>query len=141
MRIALETENRSLDPDRITQGVTALVSDPAKGVYYVAVVGREIAGQVLITYEWSDWRNGSFWWIQSVYVTKELRGRGIYKALYNHVLQLAKSQPGVCGLRLYMDKDNSVAREVYQRLGMSPTQYQLFEVDFVMETHLKKDEG
>lgn len=135
-RMALETENRPLDYDRVTRGVSALLAAPAKGIYYLAFVGNEIAGQLLITFEWSDWRNGNFWWIQSVYVKPELRGRGIFKALHAHVLELAQSRPGeVCGLRLYMDHDNFAARAVYQRLGLNPTRYQVFERDFVMATH------
>ena len=134
--MALETENRLLDHDRVTRGVSALLADPAKGIYYLALAGDEIVGQLLITFEWSDWRNGNFWWIQSVYVKPELRSRGIFKALHGHVLKLAQSRPGeVCGLRLYMDQDNSAARAVYQRLGLQPTRYQVFERDFVLANH------
>jgi GNAT superfamily N-acetyltransferase len=134
-QMAMETEGRALDPERITGGVSALLRDRAKGVYYVAEMGGEVVGQLLITYEWSDWRNGNFWWIQSVYVKKELRGRGIFKALYAHVLQLARGRAGeVCGVRLYVDLDNAGAREAYQRLGLRPTQYQIFELDFVRPT-------
>lgn len=128
--IAQETENHTLDPDRITRGVAALVSDPAKGIYYVAVVEREVVGQVLITCEWSDWRNGTFWWLQSVYVKREFRARGIFKALFAHVFKLARQRQDVCGLRLYMHRDNATARQAYERLGMQQTNYQVFEMGF-----------
>jgi len=137
VRIALETEHRQLDIDRVRQGVHALLTDPAKGAYYVAeaeVNGTAtIVGQVLITYEWSDWRNGNFWWIQSVYVAEGFRGKGIFRALFNHVDQLTKARSDVCGLRLYVDADNYSARKTYERLGMKRTNYELFETDFVLK--------
>lgn len=137
MRLALETERRELDLDRVTQGVTALLNDPAKGTYFVAEsladTMRAVVGQVLITYEWSDWRNGNFWWIQSVYVKEAFRGRGIFRALFEHVQRHAKERHDVCGLRLYMDSQNTRARRVYERLGLKQTEYELFETDFVLE--------
>ena len=139
IRMAWETEQRKLDPDRVRQGVGALLNDPAKGTYFVAEVesnGRTtLAGQLLITYEWSDWRNGNFWWIQSVYVAEDFRASGIFKALYNYVQALAKASKDACGLRLYVDADNSKARQAYHRLGMKPTNYEFFEVDFVLKDH------
>jgi ribosomal protein S18 acetylase RimI-like enzyme len=86
----------------------------------------------LITYEWSDWRNGVFWWIQSVYVREESRGKGVFKALYRHVESLARKQKDVCGLRLYVEHDNLNAMNTYERLGMKKTGYELFEIDFVL---------
>jgi ribosomal protein S18 acetylase RimI-like enzyme len=137
VEMARETEHRPLDLDRVTRGVAALLADAAKGAYYVAALDQEVVGQLLITFEWSDWRNGNFWWIQSVYVKQDLRGRGAFKALFEHVRQLAAARPGeVCGLRLYMDQDNAVAREVYQRLGLLPTRYQVFELDFALRQKL-----
>jgi GNAT superfamily N-acetyltransferase len=94
-----------------------------------------IVGQVLITYEWSDWRNGNFWWIQSVYVAEKFRGQGIFRALFNHVDALAKARTDVCGLRLYVDAHNASARKTYERLGMKRTNYELFETDFVLKDH------
>ena len=139
-RMAWETENRRLDPERVRQGVAALLSDPAKGSYFLAEGQQDgtitVAGQLLITYEWSDWRNGNFWWIQSVYVAEEFRGRGVFRALFNHVHTLAKGRKDVCGLRLYMDAQNQTARQTYERLGLKQTDYELFEIDFVMGTHL-----
>ena len=139
-RMAWETENRRLDPERVRQGVAALLSHPAKGTYFLAEGQQDgtitVAGQLLITYEWSDWRNGNFWWIQSVYVAEEFRGRGVFRALFNHVHTLAKGRKDVCGLRLYMDAQNQPARQTYERLGLKQTDYELFEIDFVMGTHL-----
>jgi GNAT superfamily N-acetyltransferase len=138
-RMALETEQRQLDIARVRQGVQALLSDSAKGAYFIAETETEpaptITGQLLITYEWSDWRNGNFWWIQSVYVIEGFRGKGIFRALFNHVDQLAKARKDVCGLRLYVDSHNDSARETYERLGMKRTNYELFETDFVLKGH------
>ena len=134
--MAWETEKRRLDPDRVRQGVAALLGDLAKGTYFLAEMDQNrdgaVAGQLLITYEWSDWRNGNFWWIQSVYVGEEFRGRGVFRALFEHVHKLAKERNDVCGVRLYMDAHNETARRTYQRLGLKRTDYELFEIDFVM---------
>ena len=135
-RMAWETEGRSLDLERVKAGVAALLQDPAKGTYFLAETKRNetsmIAGQLLITHEWSDWRNGNFWWIQSVYVAGEFRGQGIFRALYEHIHKKAKARKDVCGLRLYMDANNNRARQVYERLGLKSTPYKVLEVDFVM---------
>lgn len=130
--MALETENRTLDSQTLRNGVEAVFNDPSKGVYYVAVEGGSVIGQLMITYEWSDWRNGNFWWIQSVYVRRESRGKGVYRALHEHVHQLARERKDVCGLRLYVDGHNNRAKETYARLGMTKTEYELFEIDFVL---------
>ena len=130
--MALETERRKLSPQRVLRGVKALLADPAKGAYFVAESGKEVIGQLLITYEWSDWRNGNFWWIQSVYVAPAWRGRGVFKALHAHIEQLAMKRKDVCGLRLYVDGDNTKAKEVYARLGLQATHYELWETDFVL---------
>lgn len=131
--MALETEHLSLDLDRLRDGVHALFEDPGRGVYYVAEVDGRRAGQMMITYEWSDWRNGVFWWIQSVWVEPEFRGQGVFKALYGHVMGLARGTAGVCGLRLYVEKDNQRAQRTYEKVGMRRTVYSMFEVDFVLE--------
>jgi GNAT superfamily N-acetyltransferase len=135
-RMAWETERRSLDFERVKAGVASLLQDPGKGTYFLAEAKRNgtcmVAGQLLITYEWSDWRNGNFWWIQSVYVAGEFRGQGIFRALYEHIHKKAKARRDVCGLRLYMDANNNGARQVYERLGLKRTPYEVLEVDFVM---------
>jgi len=131
--MSLETEHLSLDLDRLRDGVHALFDDPARGGYFIAELAGRRAGQLMITYEWSDWRNGLFWWIQSVFVERGCRGQGVFKALYGHVERLAKSQPGVCGLRLYVENNNTRAQATYERVGMRRTVYMMFEVDFVLE--------
>lgn len=133
LRLALETERRRLDPARVRKGVEALLNDPARGTYLVAEWEGALAGQLLITYEWSDWRNGNFWWLQSVYVAETFRGRGVFRALFEHVRALARARRDVCGLRLYMDAQNSRARQAYHRLGMTQTEYEVFEMDFARE--------
>ncbi len=130
--IAKETEGKSLPAERITKGVEAILDDPSKGVYFVAEEDAQVVGQLMITYEWSDWRNGNFWWIQSVYVMEEYRGKGVFKSLYNHVMKLAKGRKDVCGIRLYMEKHNERARKTYEKMGMKKTDYELYEIDFVM---------
>src|SRR5579872_4097721 len=99
-RMALETEGRTLDPSILRAGVRAVFSDPARGFYLIAELDGQPAGQMMITFEWSDWRNGVFWWIQSVYTIPGLRGRGVFKALYSRVNAMARESGGVCGLRL-----------------------------------------
>ena len=126
--MALETEDLSLNIERLRDGVHAVFEDSARGFYLLAEVAGRRAGQMLITYEWSDWRNGVFWWIQSVYTVPELRGLGVFKALYRHVEQLAKQRGDVCGLRLYVEADNQRAQRTYQSCGMHQTKYRLFEV-------------
>lgn len=131
-RMAWETERRRLNPARVRRGVARLLKDSAKGVYFVAEENGAVVGQLLVTYEWSDWRNGTFWWIQSVYVREDSRGRGIFRALFQRIRQLAKKRRDVCGLRLYVDAHNGGARKTYTRLGMKKTDYELFETDFVL---------
>jgi len=130
--MALETEHLSLDLDRLRDGVHALFEEPARGVYYVAESGGRRVAQMMITYEWSDWRNGNFWWIQSVWVEPPFRGQGVFKALYAHVEKLAREDGRVCGLRLYVENDNARAQVTYERCGMARTAYQMFETDFVL---------
>lgn len=130
--MALETEHLSLDLDRLRDGVHSLFDDTSRGLYYIAEIDRRRVGQMMITYEWSDWRNGVFWWIQSVWVEPDFRGQGVFKALYGHVEAMARQDPGVCGLRLYVEHENTRAQETYVRCGMKRTVYQMFEVDFVL---------
>ena len=128
--MAEETENRSLDVDQLTKGTEAVFESPDKGFYLVAEVHGRIVGTLLITFEWSDWRNGSFWWIQSVYVEPGLRRRGVYRAMHNWVYSAARSRPDVRGIRLYVYRENTVAQKTYASLQMDRSHYDLFEIDF-----------
>ncbi len=128
--LARETEGRELDPAKIGPGVRVVLGDATKGRYYVVESGGVVVGQLMLTFEWSDWRNGMFWWIQSVYVRADHRGRGVFAALYRHVEAEARANPGVCGLRLYMEHENNRARAAYVKLGMRAPGYEVFEVDF-----------
>ena len=130
--MATETEGLDLDRDRLARGVRAVIDDASKGFYLLAEIGGRVAGQMMITFEWSDWRDGDFWWIQSVYVHPEFRSRGVFRQLYNHAAERAKADPAVCGLRLYVHAANRGAQKTYERLGMSRTSYGVYEVDFVM---------
>jgi ribosomal protein S18 acetylase RimI-like enzyme len=129
VRMALETEHKELNVPTLTQGVEAVLKDTSKGLYFVAEEAGAIVGQMMITYEWSDWRNGTFWWIQSVYVKEEWRGKGIYSALYSHVTERAANNKGICGLRLYVEHDNERAKRTYEKNGMVKTPYELFEFE------------
>jgi GNAT superfamily N-acetyltransferase len=130
--LARETEGRELDPELLRRGVSAVFEDPSRGAYVLAVQGEEALGGLLLTKEWSDWRNGVFWWIQSVYVVPRARGWGVFRMLYEHVLERARSSSDVCGLRLYVDHDNRRAQDVYLALGMSAAHYRMLELDFVL---------
>lgn len=126
LALALESEGRELDRAVLGRGVEAALRDPARGRYFVAERDGEIAGQLLVTSEWSDWRNGAIWWIQSVYVSKRFRREGIYARLHGHVRDLARQEKAI-GLRLYVEKDNEPARATYRSLGMQESDYRLFE--------------
>ncbi len=128
LALALETENLTLDPATIRRGVQSILSDPSKGRYLVADADNQIVGQVMITYEWSDWRNANIWWLQSVYVRPDLRGQGVFRQLFAFVRAQAQASPEVCGLRLYIHTANNVARNVYSQLGFVPTHYQVLEL-------------
>lgn len=126
--LAWETEHKQLDPSVVAAGVRAVLDDPARGFYLLAVTDAgEVVGQLMITCEWSDWRNGWFWWVQSVYVRADLRGRGVLRALYEQVRRLAAADPAVIGLRLYVEQDNAIARAAYTALGLKPTTYLVME--------------
>lgn len=131
--MAQETEGLKLHSSRVLAGVRAVLEDPAKGLYLVAEDEGDLIGQLLITREWSDWRNGVFWWIQSAYVPPERRGQGVFKALYHETLSRAEEAGDVCGVRLYVERENETARRSYKQLGMRETDYRLFEVDFVLK--------
>ena len=125
--MARETEALELDPVRLLAGVRAVFDDPAKGFYLVAEQDGEVIGQLMITYEWSDWRNGDLWWLQSVYVAPEHRRRGVFRRLFEHVLREAEANPGVVGVRLYVEDGNAPARDVYRRLGLRAGGYHVME--------------
>jgi GNAT superfamily N-acetyltransferase len=130
--MAVETEQITLDQSRLRKGVEALLRDPTKGFYVLAEVNSVVVGQLMITFEWSDWRDGVFWWIQSVYVDKAARGTGVFGVLFDHIHTLAKSSADVCGLRLYVEKTNSRAKQTYERLAMHSSHYEMYEMDFVL---------
>ncbi len=129
LRLARETENLRLHPATVRKGVAALLRDPAKGHYYVAETGEAVIGQIMITFEWSDWRNANLWWLQSVYVREDFRRRGVFGMLFRHVKAVARRRMGVCALRLYMHADNARARQAYEALGMRRTKYEVFDLE------------
>lgn len=126
--IAWETEHKRLDPPTLAAGVRAVLADSARGFYTVAESGGAVVGQMMITFEWSDWRNGWFWWIQSVYVHADARRGGVFRALYRAIADRAAADPSVIGLRLYFERDNVRAQETYRSMGMSDTSYGMMEV-------------
>lgn len=128
--LADESEGKLLDRITVEHGVAAVLADPGKGRYYIAERDGVAIGQLMLTFEWSDWRNGTFWWIQSVYVNREYRGQGVFSRLYRFVERQAREDDGACGLRLYVDKGNTHAAQVYRALGMTEAHYDLFEIDF-----------
>ena len=134
--MAWETEHKRLDPATVAAGI----ADPARARYFiamseVALAGRETiaeaVGTLMLTREWSDWRNGDWWWIQSVYVPEAHRRQGVFAALYRHVEALARDTPGVVGLRLYVERENENAQRTYASLGMVDAGYRIFEAEFV----------
>lgn len=132
--LAWETEKRRLDLHRLRPGVQAVLDSPHRGFYVVAETktGAQVVGQLLITFEWSDWRNGVMWWIQSAYVREDCRRQGVFRMLYQHVLQEADTENAVAGVRLYVEQDNLVAQRTYESLGLAKAPYQVYERDFVL---------
>ena len=130
--MALETEKKNLDADRLRAGVAAVLDDGAKGFYLAAVAAGDdthLLGQLLVTFEWSDWRNGVYFWIQSVYVWPEARRRGVYRALQEEVVRIARERRNVVGVKLYVDRENRPAQATYGALGMAHSHYDLYELD------------
>jgi GNAT superfamily N-acetyltransferase len=127
LAMAMETEQLQLHEPTVKKGVAAVFDDESKGVYYVAQLDGKVVGSLLTTFEWSDWRNGTVLWIQSVYVRPEYRKRSIFSHLYKHIQELVASNPDLRGIRLYADKTNSLAHGVYEHLGMTAEHYQMFE--------------
>ena len=143
--MAMETEHKRLDRGTVRQGVRAVLEQPERGCYFIAEgaasnadalqadsgsAAREPIGTLMLTHEWSDWRNGNWWWIQSVYVDPAHRRSGVYRALYDHVHALAQATPDVCGLRLYVERENANAQRTYESLGMRDAGYAMFEAEF-----------
>ena len=126
-KMALETEDLTLDDSVLHKGITALFDDTSKGIYFVAREDGQVIACLMLTYEWSDWRNGTVLWIQSVYVLPEYRGNGVFRGLYDHVKSMVADDPSVRGIRLYVEKDNKTAQQVYAAMGMDGEHYQLFE--------------
>jgi len=125
--MALETEDIVLLEETSARGVAGLFANPGLGFYLVAEYDGEIVGSLMITTEWSDWRNGGFWWVQSVYVRPEFRRQGVYRSLYRCVQDLGSEDPDVCGFRLYAERDNATAHQAYKALGMDEISYVMFE--------------
>lgn len=126
--MAMETESKTLDEAIVKIAVDKALNDPTKGFYLMAEIEGSIAGSLMVTYEWSDWRNKNIWWIQSVYVRENYRRKGVYKALYAKVVELAKAQ-NVKIIRLYVEHENTKAQATYENLGMQKSNYLLYEAD------------
>ena len=125
--MAFETEGKKLFTGTLRKGVEAVFDDPRKGFYVVAEDNGNAIGGLMVTFEWSDWRDGWFWWIQSVYVNPDYRGKGIYSRLYDFVKSKARDAGGVCGFRLYVEKENVNAQHIYEKVGMEETYYLMYE--------------
>lgn len=132
--LAIESEGTQLAPEVAGPGAEAMFTDCSRGRYWLAEADGRVIGQLMLTYEWSDWRNGMVWWIQSVYVHGDYRRKGVFSALYRHVESLARQDPEVCGLRLYVERDNARAQSTYEALGMHMTNY------LVMQSMFDEDE-
>ena len=132
-RLAAETEDVALEAERLREGVRRVLDDPGRGRYFIAEMDGRVIGQTMISFEWSDWRNGWFWWLQSVYVHPEARGGGVFRTLLEYVESVAREAGDVCGIRLYVDSDNQAAARAYDRLGLHASPYRMREKDFVIE--------
>ncbi len=130
LAMARETEDKPLDVARLRRGITYALEHPAEAIYLVANSEQTAAGALMVTFEWSDWRSGRFWWIQSVYVKPEWRRRGVYRSLHEAVRERALRDPLACGIRLYVERENGIAQQTYLDLGMQETHYRLFEEEF-----------
>jgi GNAT superfamily N-acetyltransferase len=139
--MAIETEHRKLDDAVLRAGVDAALADDRHGFYLVAESAGSVVACLLITYEWSDWRNGQWWWLQSVYVQEEFRRHGVFRALYAEVERRVRASPGAIGLRLYVERDNRRAQATYATLGMHETDYRLYEKRLAGETQADMPAG
>lgn len=129
-RLAWETEHKRLDPDTIRRGVQRALASPELCRYFVAEADGQIVGQAMVTFELTDWRDGVLWWFQSVYVAESHRGQGVFRALFDHILSLARADSDVRGLRLYVERDNARAQQVYEQLGLQPSGHVVYERDW-----------
>lgn len=127
--LAFETEDKKLDLTILEKGVRSILEDENKGVYHLCEIDGVIVGQIMYTYEWSDWRNGTFIWVQSVYVNKEHRGKGVFKSLYNYVKSMCDKDENICGIRLYVERENHIAQKTYRSLGMDECNYHMYEYE------------
>ena len=134
LRLAEESEGKKLDEAVLSKGVQRALASPEMCRYFMAEVSGEVAGQTMITFELTDWRDGVLWWLQSVYVRPEFRKIGAFKALFRHIATLAKETPDVRGLRLYVEQGNSRAQRVYEQMGMQPGGYLVYEQDWSLQT-------
>jgi len=136
--LARETEGRGLSETTLREGILAVLDSPSLGGYIVAEIKQDgvscLVGQLMVTYEWSDWRNGMIWWLQSVYVDSPWRRKGVYRAMHRYIVEEAKRHPSTCGLRLYVEQDNRTAQTVYQTVGLVPAGYLVFEEMFHRST-------
>jgi len=128
--MALEAEHKRLEPSVVRAGVRTVLADTGKGRYFVAELDGRPVGQLMITYEWSDWRNGNFWWIQSVYVLPDARRRGVFRSLFTRLEQSARAAGNVCGIRLYVERENTRAQATYRQCGMADAGYLVMETDY-----------
>lgn len=135
--LAKQTEDKELDMEILAKGVKAILRDSSKGQYYVCEIDNKVVGQIMYTYEWSDWRNGTFLWVQSVYVDEQHRRKGIFKALYNHVKQICDNNECTVGIRLYVEKENFNAKTTYKSLGMCECNYHMYEYEASRDEILK----
>jgi GNAT superfamily N-acetyltransferase len=131
--MAWETESKRLEATTVEAGVAAVLAEPTRGFYLVAERAGRVIGQLMVTFEWSDWRNADFWWIQSVYVAPEARRQGIFATLYRHLEAEARRGGRVCGLRLYTEHSNTSAHATYEALGMRPAHYRMYATDWSPE--------
>jgi GNAT superfamily N-acetyltransferase len=138
--MALETEGKRLDPIKGRSGVDALLSDRSKGFYLVAESEGRVVGQCMVTFEWSDWRDGTFWWVQSVFVNPAMRRKGVFSSIFEFLLERADMTKGVVGLRLYVEQSNSLGKSVYKKLGLMHTQYEMWETEFTVGKHQRSKE-
>ena len=126
-RLAEESESKKLDPPTVQLGVRAILANPQHGRYFLANIGNQIVGQMMHTFEWSDWRNGEIWWLQSVYVHPDFRRQGIFRSLFQHLQNEAATSPNVVGLRLYVEEHNTSAQATYEQLGLKLAGYVVME--------------
>jgi GNAT superfamily N-acetyltransferase len=128
--MARESEDKGLNEDTLAAGIHYLIDHPTEGYYLIAEIDDAAVGTLMVTFEWSDWRNGRFWWIQSVFVDAGFRRRGVYRSLHQAIVEQARNDPQSCGIRLYVEKDNVGAQQTYREMNMYATDYLLFEEEF-----------